>query len=187
MRPWLAILLVALAIVIIIAAALYYRFIWTRDHILDGPGMEYTAEYYKEHTYPPSQSDLVGCEYRCTGGMGGEWQVLTLTRTDAGCELVYEHLSDPLDWESRVTDTYQLPAGAMETAQTIFRDRGVEEWPTLVEDDMEVLDAPTISVTFRTADWERTFERGLILPYQGGALFRDVEEALTALLPDQAE
>ena len=188
MKPWVVILIAALCVVLIIAGVTFFHWDQLRNSLFAGPhepqdgsGMERPPAYVKEQ-YPPSESTVQSVGYSRTGGMENELNRLTLVSTDTGAELTREYRDRETGEEK--TAVYSLPADALDALQTIFRERGVEHWPELQREDWEVLDAPSVSVFFETADRSFWFSDEDIFPDQGGWLIGDVREALEALLPE---
>ena len=188
MKPWLIILIVLLVLLLIAGGVLCLRWYLQSSRVdapsnggvMDGPGM--LAEEPEE---------IVLCEYSCTGGMENELYILTLTRiytpTESRAELTFERYRNPDNWSSAVTSTYKLPADAMAGFYDIFDRYDMAHWPEeLDKEEWEVLDAPSVTVTIQTRSRTYTIHDDDVVP-GGGPLFRDVREALEALLPERAK
>ncbi len=177
MKPWIVILIAALVIALIIGGVLGYRWYQATRHPAAPSGV----------TGGTDTSGLLLCEYSRTGGMENELYILTLTRTEQGAELTFERYRNPNNWSSAYTSTYKLPADALEGLYAIFESYGMADWPEELEkEEWELLDAPSVSVTFQTADRTYRIYDDDVIP-GGGPLLRDVREALEALLPDKVK
>ena len=110
-----------------------------KKHILDGPGME-----RQPHDYIDS------CSYSYGGGMEGESEHIELKRlADGSVSYSYYYCPTNGGEETIVEKTFSESQPVMDEIREICKRTGVLTWGELPDSELMLLDAPTVSVSFR--------------------------------------
>lgn len=117
------------------------------------------------------------------GGMDGGYESISLMLQEDGTVLAKKEVSKWYD-EEPVQQELVLTEAALEPFRQITAEYDIPAWVDLPMSELQVLDAPTSSLTFYTEEDSYTFNDRQDLPAEGFNAFGKTWDALEAVFPE---
>ena len=158
---------------VITAVAVYMKMNKNDHFILDGPGM-----VRDPHDY------LTDCTYYNGGGMDGGSESIELRKQSDGT-VIYNYWYCPYigAQEEHIENVYG--GEVFDKISEICKKTGVLSWGKLPKSELELLDAPTTSISFTvfgdSANGHYSVNSNDVLPESGEGLFTDIYNYLISL------
>ena len=140
------------------------------------------AWYYKTQFFIPDKDGMVrdmahtitSCSYSTGGGMEGGSMSLTISIKENG-EVWLDYYNCPFIGADEEIISHQVPQEAIEEIQVACSERKVFTWGDLPYSDMQILDAPTTTISFVYGDNEYySVNSNRDLPKKGEGFFAEI-------------
>ena len=138
--------------------------------------------YYKTKFYVPDKDGMVrdmsdtitSCSYSTGGGMEGGSERLTISINEKG-EVWFSYYNLPCNGAEEEKISHPVPQEAIEEIRKACRERKVLTWGELPYSEMQLLDAPTTTISFSYGDYEiYSVSSDRDLPKKGQGFFTEI-------------
>ena len=146
--------------VVVIAAAVGVWYYKTKFYVPDKGGMERDLS-----------DTVISCSYSTGGGMNGGSMSMRIFLNENN-DVWFEYYNQPYIGAEEESASFQIDAEALEKIRRKCKEFGVLKWGELRPSELQLLDAPTTSVSFTYGDNEHYSVRSdYDLPEQGYGFF----------------